>query len=127
MPILPGTRRRKTWEGAYDFAIDGGAQSTITLRSTDGPIPNGAVIEGGYLDVTVACLSGTGTIALQANAAADILAAAAQAALTIGIKTIIPAATGATMVKLTADRNPAMVIATAAFTAGVFKLVLFYR
>lgn len=77
--------------------------------------------------MTVACLSATGTIALQSNAAADILAATAQAGLTIGIKSIIPAETGATMVKLTADRNPAMVIATANFTAGAFKLVLFYR
>ncbi|MGH2406179.1 MAG: hypothetical protein ACRDGN_17225, partial [bacterium] len=111
----------------YDFAVDGGAVSTITLRSSDGPIPNGAVILGGYLDIATACLSGTGTMALTAEAAADLLAATAQAGLTVGRKSLIPAFTGASTVKTTADRNPAVVIATAAFTAGKFSLVLFYR
>ena len=126
MAVIESTRAEKVYIGLYDFAVDGGAVSTIVLRSESGPIPNGAVIYGGFLDVTVACLSATGTIALQANAAADILAAAAQAALTIGVKSIIPAGTGATAVKCTASRAPAMVIATAAFTAGAFRLVLRY-
>ena len=126
MAGIPGTRALKTFVGDYDFAVDGGGTGTIVLRSESGPIPNGAIIVGGYLDVQTACLSGTGTIALQSNAAADVLAASAQAALTVGIKSIIPAFTGATAVKLTAERSPAMVIATAAFTAGKFRLVLVY-
>ena len=32
-----------------------------------------------------------------------------------------------TAIKTTASRAPAMTIATAAFTAGAFKLILFYR
>jgi len=126
MGVLAGTRGPKTYVGEYDFALDGGATGTIVLRSESGPIPNGAVITGGYLDVITACLSGTGTMALQANAAADMLAASAQAALTVGVKSIIPAGTGATAVKTTAERSPAVVIATAAFTAGKFRLVLTY-
>jgi hypothetical protein len=130
MAIIEGTRSLKTWSGDYDFAVDGGGTGlpqTITLRSPDGPLPLGAVIEAGYVDVTTACLSATGTIALQAEAANDIVNAVGQGSWTLGRKSIIPAATGATAVKTTAQRSPAMVIATAAFTAGVFKLVLLYR
>ncbi len=127
MAIMEGTRDVKVWEGFYDFAVDGGAVSTITLRSNDGPIPNGAIITGGYIDVTTACLSATGTMAFQSEAANDILAATAQAGLTVGRKDIVPDATGSTAVKLTAARNPAVVIATAAFTAGKLSLVLLYR
>jgi hypothetical protein len=127
MAIGEGIKGLKIWEGFYDFAVDGGAVGTIVLRSNDGPIPNGAVITGGYVDVQTACLSATGTIAAQAEAAADILAATAQAGLTTGRKSIIPAGTGATAVKTTASRAPAIVIATAAFTAGKFSLVLVYR
>lgn len=126
MPRIPAAAW-KVWQGDYDFAVDGGAVSTITLRSADGPIPLAARILGGFLDVLTACLSGTGTMALNSEAAADLLAATAQAGLTIGGKSIIPAFTGASSVKMTADRNPALVIATAPFTAGKFSLVLFYR
>lgn len=127
MAIAPGTKGWKVWEGFYDFAVDGGAASTIVLRSNDGPIPNGAIVFAGYLDIVTACLSATGTMALQSEAAADVLAATAQAGLTAGRKDIIPDSTGSTAVKLTADRLPALVIATAAFTAGKFSLVLLYR
>ena len=127
MAVMEGTRNVKSWIGSYDFAVDGGAISTIAFRSNDGPLPAGAVIVSGYIDVTVACLSATGTIALQAEAAADLLAATAQAGLTTGRKSIIPVATGATAVKTTVPRNPAIVIATAAFTAGAFTVSLSYR
>ena len=127
MPMMPGTKRLKVWQGDYDFAVDGGAQSTITLRSVDGALPLGAVITEGYLDVLTACLSATGTMALNSEGAADLLAATAQAGLTLGRKSLIPVATGATSVKTTAERAPAVTIATAAFTAGKFSLVLFYR
>lgn len=127
MSVMEGTRALKTWEGEYSFATDGGAVGDITLRSDGGPLPNGAVITGGYLDITTACASATGTMAFKAEGTADLLAATAQAGLTAGRKDIIPDATGSTAVKLTAARNPVLTIATAAFTAGVCKLVLFYR
>ncbi len=138
MPVIAGG---KVIEGAigrqgglvmsrynYSFAVDGGAVSTITLRNTAGPalIPSGAVVEGGYIDVTTAVASATGTVAVQAEAAADVLAATGQAGLTLGRKSVIPAFTGATGLKATADRAPAIVIATAALTAGVFDVVLFW-
>ncbi len=127
MPLVADTKKLKEWRGEYDFAVDGGAQGTITLRTDDGVIPNGAVVFGGYLDITTACLSATGTMALQVEGAGDILAATAQAGLTVGIKDILPDCTGSACVKTTAERNPKLVIATADFTAGVFSLVLFWR
>lgn len=127
MAVIGGTRALKVWTGSYDFAVDGGAVSTITLRSNDGPIPSGAIIVGGYVDVQTACASATGTMALQSEAANDIVAAVGQANWTLGRKDIVPDSTGSTAVKLTADRSPALVIGTAVFTAGKFDAVLMYR
>ena len=131
MAIMEGTRAYKTWTGHYDFDVDGGAQSTIALRSNDGPMPNGSYVVGGVLDVTTALDSaGAATAALQANAANDIVNAAAYSGApwsTLGQKDIIPDSTGSTAIELTAARSPAVVIGGADLTAGAFKLVLFYR
>lgn len=126
MGIIEGTTRPKSVTAAYDFAVDGGATGTITLRG-DNAIPSGAVITGGFIDIETSCASATGTMAFQAEGAADILAATAQAGLTAGRKSVIPAGTGATTVKTTAERNLKIVIATAAFTAGKFTITLFYK
>jgi hypothetical protein len=126
MGIIESTRRPKAVEAVYDFAVDGGATGTITLRG-DNTIPAGSVITGGYIDVETACLSATGTMAIQAEGAGDILAATAQAGLTAGRKSVVPAGTGATSVKTTVGRSLQLVIATAAFTAGKLRVVLFYK
>ena len=99
MPIAEGTRALKTYTGEWDFAKDGGAISTITLRSEDGPIPTGSVILG----------------------------AVGQAVLVAGRANILPAFTGTTTRKTTAARSPTVTIATAPFTAGKLKLVLVYK
>ena len=127
MAINEGTKAFKSWQGSYDFAIDGGAVSTITLRSDNGPIPAGAIILGGVLDVLTAVASATGTVAAQVEAAADVLAATGAAGLTLGRKSVIPVFTGATSLKTTVTRAPTIAIATAALTAGKFDLILFYR
>lgn len=127
MPIASGTRLLKSYTGEWDFTTDGGGTGTITLRSNDGPLPSGSIILGGVIDVTVAALSATGTMAFSTGqTAADLTAATAQAGLTVGLKAIIPVFTAATMIKLTADRTPNVVIATAAFTAGTLRLRLVY-
>ena len=132
MPVMEGTTRLKTASAEYDFAVDGGGTGTLTLRSAPGDLqgnelPAGAVVTGGYIDVETACLSATGTIAVNSEAAGDILAATAQAGLTTGRKSVVPAGTGATAVKTTVKRSIAITIATAAFTAGKFRVVLFYK
>lgn len=130
MAIEEGTRGFKTWKGTYSFAKDGGAISTITLRSDDGPIPNGSVVIGGYLDVTTIVTSGgAATVAVQVQSAGDVQAAAAVSGApwsATGVKDIVQDGTGSTAVKLTAARSPAIVIAAATVTAGVFNVVLFY-
>lgn len=133
-PVIEGTTSLKTVQAEYDFAIDGGAVSTITLRAAPDTgddqgnlIPAGAVITHGYVDVSTAVLSATGTVALQVEAAADVLAATAQAGLTIGRKSVIPVATGASAVKTTVARSIVAVIGTAPLTAGKFRVVLFYK
>jgi hypothetical protein len=120
-----GTTEPKNAYGVYDFTKQGGAVGTIAL-SGDGQLPPGAVIIGGYVDVTVAALSATGTIAITVQTAGDIVVAVGQASWTIGIKSIVPAFSGATAIKTTAVRNISAVIATAAYTAGQFRVVLFW-
>jgi hypothetical protein len=130
MAVIEGTTRLKTVTADYDFATDGGAASTITLRNSDSLgnlIPSGAVITGGFIDVTSACLSATGTMALTAESAGDLVVAVGQASWTAGRKSIVPAGTGATAIKTTAARSLSITIATAAFTAGTFKVTVFYK
>jgi len=120
----------KSWQGFYDFAVDGGVAGTITLRSNDGPIPNGSYVLGGIVDVAT-LLTGTGaTVAVQVEAANDTVNAAAISGApwsSTGLKSVIPVFTGATALKATADRSPAIVVAVANLTAGKFTVTLFYR
>lgn len=122
MPVIEGTTRTKTVEALYDFAVDGGALGQLTLRG-DNVIPAGSVVTHGYIDAETAS-GGTGTISVDLEAAADIRAAATLAA---GRSSVVPAGTGATSVKTTTARSIKITIATAALTAGKFRVVLFYK
>jgi len=116
--------------GRYDFAVDAGAQGTLAITAGL-PIPSGATIVGGYVDVITQLTSGgAATIACQVNAANDILTAVAVASWTAGRKNVLPAPTtgaltASTAVRTTADRNISIVIAAADLTAGKFDVVLY--
>jgi len=137
MPIIESTTQEGTGirgglnvaVGKYSFAVDGGAVSTIPLMGATG-IPSGSTILGGWLEVdTVPTSAGGATIAVQVNAADDIVAAAAISGApwsTTGRKSIIPVFTGATAVRTTAARDISIVIGTAALTAGIVRVVLVY-
>lgn len=136
MALMPGTHDLKEVTGEYDFAVDGGAVSTVTLRaapsySVGNDIPFGAIIEGGFVEVDTAVTSGgSATVAVTVESAGDIVAAAAISGApwsTTGRKSLVPAFTGATTVKTTAARSITITIATAALTAGKFRVVLFCR
>ena len=137
MPIIPGTHGLKEAVGEFDFAVDGGAVSTITLRSpaglsTGNDIPAGSVIVDGYIEVDTAFTSAdsTATVAVNSQGAGDLLAAAAVSGApwsTTGRKAIIPVGTTATSVKTTAARSIAFTIAVQALTAGKGRVVVFYR
>jgi hypothetical protein len=126
---IEGTGRVKTVRGEYDFAVDGGAVSTITLRG-DNTIPAGAVILGGYVEVDTAVTSGgAATVAVNVEGAGDTVAAAVVSGApwsTTGRKSVIPAFTGATTLKTSVARSIAITIAVAVLTAGKFRVVLLY-
>jgi hypothetical protein len=130
MPIIEGTQAHKIWRGSYDFAVDGGATGTLALRSNDGAIPSGAVVTGGYLQVTAGFTTGTSaTGALQVNAANDLQTATIVSGApfsTTGNKDIVPDSTGSTAITTTAARAPSFVIGTGTVTAGAFTLILEY-
>lgn len=127
---VPGGRK-KIARGIYDFTQDGGLVSTIPLMGGT-LIPSGATITGGFIEVHTQLTSGgSATIAVQVNAANDILTAVAVASWTTGVKNILPAPTAgaltaSTAVRTTANRDISIVIAVAALTAGKFSVVLEY-
>lgn len=136
MPIVEGTRGLKEARGEYDFAVDGGAISTITLRaassdSNGNEIPSGSVIMGGYIEVdTLLTAGGAATVGVNSEAAGDLQAAITVAGApwsTTGRKAITPVFTAAASVKTTARRNLAITIAAFALTAGKFRVVVWYR
>jgi hypothetical protein len=114
-----------TWMAtAYDFAVDGGAISSIPLGIT---IPNNTLIWGGFLRVITAGTSGgSATIALTTGqTAGDILAATAFN--NAGIDTagkILKLAPITTPILTTAARIPNFVIAGATLGAGKYQIIL---
>ena len=133
MGVIEGTDRLKTFVGEYDFAVDGGAVSTITLRGSGAlgsGLPAGAVITGGYVEVDTAVVGSGASVAVQVEGAGDLVAAAAVSGApwsTTGRKSIVPASTGATSVKTTVPRSIVAVVSAAVLTAGKFRVVLFAR
>jgi hypothetical protein len=112
----------------YDFAIDGGAVGTITLRGDRLPI--GAVVTSGMKHVLTAVTSGGAcTTTLGFETATDILGSTLKGAQTLNaLLDIVPAGTAATAVRITSTSNGAMTmtIGVAAITAGKFVVAVEY-
>lgn len=127
IPDVDGLTAVKEVRATFDFAKLGGAIGSIALPVT---LPEGAIVMDGMVHVLTAVTSGgAATVALQLEAAGDIVAAAAVTGApwsTTGLKDIVPAGTAATAVKTTVARKPTVVIATAALTAGKFRVFLRY-
>lgn len=137
MPIIEGTRKaggrlglgdEKLAVAEYDFAVDGGAVSSINLRGDK--IPSGAIIVDALINVDTALTGGTATdtLSLGSEAAADLQAAAARNAApwsTAGAKRVTLTATSAP-VKTTAERSVAFAINGTALTAGKFRALVTY-
>lgn len=133
MGIIEGTNklggglgRTKVATGLYSFATDGGAVGDIILRGDS--LPSGAIIRDALLDVDTALTGATATVAIKVEAAADVQAAAAISGApwsTTGAKRSTFIATTAP-IKTTAARNIVATVATAALTAGVFSVYIFY-
>jgi hypothetical protein len=127
--ILGGTSNLQLAEATYSFAVSGGAVGDIVLPQSD-TIPLGAIILGGLVEVTTVPTSGgAATVAVKVEGAGDIVAAAAISGApwsTTGRKSVIPVFTGATTIKTTVTRSVTIAVATAALTAGKFRVVLVY-
>lgn len=117
----------------YDFTVDGGAISTIT--PTNSPtIPQGAVIIGGFIDVTTLLTSGgAATVGLGLGSGAQVASLLAPITVagapwsTTGIKPIIPVFTAATAVKVAAATRLTLTIAAFTVTAGKFDVNIQYQ
>lgn len=138
MAIIAGVGKLKAGAGfgfpkpavcLYDFAVDGGGTTAISLRG-DSVIPSGAIIVDALLNVETALTGGTvtDTIQLDSEAAADLQTAAARNAApwsTAGAKRITLDADAAP-IKTTAARTVALKVNGTAITAGKFTLVVWY-
>ena len=114
--------------GRYDFAVDGGTVGDITLRGDT--IPSGAIITDVLIRVdTVLTSGGAATVALKAESAADLNAADAISGApwsTTGAKRGDLTATTAPVLT-TAARAIVATVATAALTAGKFRVFVTYH
>jgi hypothetical protein len=111
----------------YDFGTDGGAVSTIALRSGDAPLPSGARVTDALIIVETIPVGATATISVGVEAAADVQAAAAISGApwsTTGSKRASALTATTAPVVLTAARTPSIAVAVAPLTAGKFKLIL---
>lgn len=138
MSVTPGTRKigstafigqEKYARGLYDFAVEGGAVSDITLRGDT--IPSGAIVTRVVIDVdTVPTSAGAATIALKAEGAADLQAADVISGFpwsSTGAKNgDAQFSVAANIPTTTAARSIVATVGTAALTAGVFSVIVGY-
>lgn len=127
MPLIE--ERKKQARGQYDFAIDGGAVSTITLRGDK--IPSGAIVTDALIHVdTILASGGSPTVAVGTGEATnDVQAATAFGSApwsTTGAKRAGALTATSAPVKTTAERSITITIATAALTGGKFSVVVDY-
>lgn len=135
MPIIEGTQTPKSAVGEYDFAVDGGAIGSITLRNlggtTNSRIPAGSIIYSGWLEVDTGFTTGSAaTMAITLEAAGDLVAATVVSGApysTTGRKSLVPVGAGAASVKTTVERSIVATIATGTVTAGKGRVVVLYR
>lgn len=120
-----GIAYRERRVAVYDFTVNGGAVSTITLAA---PVYNNETIVDGLLVTDVAAAGATATIAVGTSAGSSttsLLAATAVASFGANVTLpLVPVGHGTGEVKLTADGFVSVTIAVAALTAG--KFYVFY-
>lgn len=120
---------RTKWARAYyDFAVDGGLVSAITLRGD--ALPSGAIVLGTYVKVDTIVTGGAGaTVSLGIETAADLRAAATLATgpvlnATGTLKLLVTGGTDPLVT--TAVRSVVATVAVNALTAGKFSVLVAY-
>lgn len=115
----------------YSFAVDGGAIGAIT-PAFNFTLPTNAVITNVALNSTTAVTSlGSATVAVGTTAgssAASLVAATAKATWSANafVQGIPVPPTASTWIKLTAAGQASITVATAALTAGVIEIYVWY-
>ena len=110
----------------WDFAVDGGAISTITPGADYNTlVPNVAIIIGGTVNATTAMVGTSGTLAIACGGITP-LTANAITALDATDDVLNVTATFASPLKTTAAGWITFTIATTAMTAGVVEVTLLY-
>ena len=120
---LAGRVRQAAFE--YDFALHGGAVGAITV----GPklLPAGALVFDGLIHVVTAVVGTTSTLAIHALSAEDILAATAEASLTLNsLHDTVCVGTAATSFRCTAATALTFTVAVNPLTAGKVRVYLRY-
>lgn len=126
------TKKLHVMKAVYDFTVVGGGIGDVLLKDADGKdavIPKDAIITKVIVN-SLRDLSSTGsaTVALKLQTAADLKAAVTYASYSSATPIIagVPVDTAATMFKLTAQRQVKATIATASLTAGKFNAYVEY-
>lgn len=121
---------RTKWARAYyDFAVDGGLVSAITLRGD--ALPSGALVLATYIKTDTIVTGGAGaTVSLGIESATDVRAAATLATAPVlnGTGTLKSLVTnyGTDPVVTTAVRSVVATVAVNALTAGKFSVLVAY-
>ena len=127
MPKFGLENGMQSWRFEYDATKDAKAVGDVTLRGA--PIPVGAVIVGGYVDVeTAVTATGNATVALSVTGANDILAATAKASLSLNALIIaVPdfATVGEAVRVASSAKSVVAAIATDDLLTGKFHVHLF--
>lgn len=113
-------------EFKYDFSVHGGAIGAVTIQ--DKTIPANALILGGLIfDPDTDLVGATATVSLGIKTAGDLHAADAIADINAGPLWVDQITLGSTAPIETASQEGLIVtIATAALTAGVFRVKVFW-
>lgn len=114
----------------YDFAVDGGAISTITL-ATNALIPANAIVFGGIINPTTALTSGgSATIGIGTTAGSSATSIKGQTAVaTYSLDALIatvPVFTAASAFKMSAAGQITITIAAATLLTGVMEVSVVY-
>lgn len=127
-PVWSEASGVQTAHAIYDFAVDGGAIGAITPVKT-AAIPDNAIIVGATLNSTTALTSlGSATVAVgtTAGSAANAIKTATAIA-SLGADALVNGTvTFAAPVKMTAPGSVNLTVATAALTAGVLEVFVYF-
>jgi len=124
--VFTGGGGIRTVTAEYNFAVHGGAQSSIVI----GNVPLGTTILGGWMNVETSPVGAGASIGVTIEGAGDVVAVAAISGApwsTTGKKAILPKRNtpeASSTITTTAARNILFVISGADLTAGKVQLYL---